>query len=121
MSEPITNVEAAVAALGALPVPQGPAQEVPDGEHYAVVHHAYRVSHDLPEGADAPYVATPETHSQMRAALTRHFSNARTGACENCGSVPEDWCPECAACEQGCFGGFDGNSCSHSTAKWGGA
>ena len=49
MSEPITNVEDAVAELGALPVPMGPAGDVPDGEHYAVVHHEYRVSHDLPE------------------------------------------------------------------------
>ena len=49
MSEPITNVEDAVRVLGALPVPVGPSRDVPDGEHYAVVHHAYRVPHDLPE------------------------------------------------------------------------
>jgi len=53
MSEPITNVEDAVAELGALPVPQGPGFEVPDGEHYAVVHHDYRLSHDLPESGGA--------------------------------------------------------------------
>ena len=53
MSEPITNVEDAVAALGALPVPPGPTREVPDGEHYAVVHHDYRLSHDLPETGGA--------------------------------------------------------------------
>jgi len=72
------------------------------------------------ETTAAPYEATPETHAQMRAALTKHYATARNGACENCGSVPEEWCPDCAACEQGCFGGFDGNSCSHSKAKWGG-
>jgi hypothetical protein len=69
----------------------------------------------------APYAATPEAHAQMRRFGMRHFSNARNGACENCGSAPESWCPDCAACEQGCFGGFDGNECTHSKAKWGGA
>lgn len=41
--------------------------------------------------------------------------------CQACGSLPETWCPDCAACEQGCFGGFDGNACTHSKATWGGA
>lgn len=71
--------------------------------------------------ATAPYTATPEAHRQMRAALTKHYTHARGGNCENCGSAPEQWCPDCAACEQGCFGGFDGNNCTHSNAKWGGA
>jgi hypothetical protein len=66
----------------------------------------------------APYAATPEAHAQMRAALTRHHTTARHGTCENCGSAPESWCPDCAACEQGCFGGFDGNECGHANARW---
>lgn len=40
------------------------------------------------------------------------------GACDSCGTLPERWCPDCAACEKGCFGGFDGNSCSHANAPW---
>ena len=49
MSEPITDLTEAVAALGALPMPVGTEPRgVEDGEHYAVVHHEYRLSHDLP-------------------------------------------------------------------------
>ena len=72
------------------------------------------------ETATAPYKATPETRAQMRSALTKHHTTARSGSCENCGSVPEEWCPDCAACQQGCFGGFNGNACTHSKAPWGG-
>jgi hypothetical protein len=39
--------------------------------------------------------------------------------CQSCGSAPKSWCPDCAACQQGCFGGFDGNSCTHANAPWG--
>lgn len=39
-------------------------------------------------------------------------------ACSACGSLPESWCPDCAACEQGCFGGFEGNACGHANARW---
>lgn len=38
--------------------------------------------------------------------------------CQACGSLPEAWCPDCAACERGCFGGFEGNACSHSNPRW---
>jgi hypothetical protein len=44
----------------------------------------------------------------------------RRDACKGCGSLPEDWCPDCAACEDGCFGGHKNNPCSHSNASWGG-
>ncbi|MEU0207412.1 hypothetical protein [Streptomyces canus] len=40
--------------------------------------------------------------------------------CSACGALPETWCPDCATCEQGCFGGFDGNACTHAKAAWGG-
>jgi hypothetical protein len=39
--------------------------------------------------------------------------------CSSCGSLPESWCPDCAACERGCFGGFVGNECTHANASWG--
>jgi hypothetical protein len=67
----------------------------------------------------APYTPGPEVHAQMRRFGMRHCSNAKNGACQNCGSLPESWCPDCAACERGCFGGFDGNPCTHSNARWG--
>lgn len=41
-------------------------------------------------------------------------------SCQACGDLPEAWCPDCAACKAGCFGGFDGNSCSHANTSWGG-
>jgi hypothetical protein len=67
----------------------------------------------------APYTPGPEVHAQMRRFGMRHCSNAKNGACENCGSLPESWCPDCAACERGCFGGFTDNPCTHSNARWG--
>lgn len=85
-----------------------------DGEHYAAVHHDYRRGRDLP----TPHTATAEAHAQMRAHLTRHFAGD-DGACRACGDVPEKWCPDCAACEAGCFGGHDGNPCTHANASWG--
>lgn len=39
-------------------------------------------------------------------------------ACKACGSAPEEWCPDCAACEDGCFGGHDDNPCTHPRAAW---
>jgi hypothetical protein len=41
--------------------------------------------------------------------------------CSACGDLPEAWCPDCAACKAGCFGGFNGNECTHANAPWGGA
>ncbi|MFF4662001.1 hypothetical protein [Streptomyces sp. NPDC001282] len=49
-----------------------------------------------------------------------HDSPLRPGACDACGDVPEKWCPDCAACRQGCHGGNDGNPCTHARAPWGG-
>ncbi|NUO43705.1 MAG: hypothetical protein HOV82_16910 [Streptomyces sp.] len=40
------------------------------------------------------------------------------GACDACGSLPQEWCPDCAACRTGCHGGDDGNSCTHPNAPW---
>lgn len=39
-------------------------------------------------------------------------------ACEACGDLPEKWCPDCAACKAGCFGGHDGNQCTHPNTGW---
>lgn len=38
--------------------------------------------------------------------------------CQACGSLPEQWCPDCAACQEGCFEGFAGNDCTHANARW---
>ena len=91
-----------------------------------------------------PYTVTPEAHAQMRAGLSRYFAGVEdphdgplhhdyliphdlpeTGraprdpkACDACGDLPEQWCPDCAACRKGCFGGFDGNDCPHTNAPW---
>lgn len=40
------------------------------------------------------------------------------GTCDACGSRPEEWCPDCAACRKGCHGGNDGNPCTHPNAPW---
>jgi hypothetical protein len=42
----------------------------------------------------------------------------KPGACDACGSLPERWCPDCAACEKGCHGGHEANSCTHANAPW---
>ncbi|MDV9194352.1 hypothetical protein [Streptomyces sp. Wh19] len=62
--------------------------------HDSPLHHTYETGRDLPR---------------------------RPGACDACGDVPEKWCPDCAACRQGCHGGHDNNPCSHPRAPWGGA
>lgn len=87
-------------AVTAVFVPVASLREVPDGEHAAWVRHSYRTPHDL----DLPETQKPRDPQ----------------ACQSCGSLPESWCPDCAACQKGCFGGFDGNSCVHSNASWGG-
>jgi hypothetical protein len=41
------------------------------------------------------------------------------GACDACGDAAEQWCPDCAACEKGCFGSSRvGEECSHANAPW---
>jgi hypothetical protein len=42
----------------------------------------------------------------------------RPGACDACGSLPEQWCPDCAACKAGCHGGHVDNPCGHANAPW---
>lgn len=74
-------------------------REVLDGEHFATVHHDWRIGRDLPEAVSASVSPT---------------------SCQACGSAPESWCPDCAACQKGCFGGFDANPCEHPNASWGG-
>lgn len=65
MSEPITNLDDAVSALGALPMPVGP--DAPDKltqaftpvaplreePHDSPLHHDYRIGRDLPETGGA--------------------------------------------------------------------
>jgi hypothetical protein len=55
--------------------------------------------------------------------ITRQFAPVqalREGACTACGSVPDEWCPDCAACRKGCHGGHDNNPCVHPNAPWAG-
>lgn len=40
-------------------------------------------------------------------------------ACKSCGSLPEQWCPDCGACRKGCYDGLKNNLCAH--AGWGDA
>lgn len=42
----------------------------------------------------------------------------RPDACDACGAIPDEWCPDCAACRQGCHGGHDNNPCTHPNAPW---
>ncbi|MEW1630823.1 hypothetical protein AB0387_26115 [Streptomyces sp. NPDC089173] len=42
----------------------------------------------------------------------------RPDACKSCGDIPAEWCPDCAACRQGCHGGHDNNPCTHPNAPW---
>jgi hypothetical protein len=58
---------------------------------------------------------------QLPAALVNPAVPNSSGTCRNCGSAPDQWCPDCAACERGCFDAFDGNACTHAQAKWGNA
>ncbi|WP_434744641.1 hypothetical protein [Streptomyces sp. A-14] len=42
----------------------------------------------------------------------------RLDACDSCGATPDEWCPDCAACHQGCHGGHANNPCTHPNAPW---
>ncbi|MEU9670333.1 hypothetical protein AB0E25_33125 [Streptomyces bobili] len=64
--------------------------------HDGPLHHTYRVPRDLPEPAGVQ----------------------TSGACKACGSAPDSWCPDCGACQRGCYDGFVDNSCSHAGASW---
>ena len=68
-------------------------REAVEGEFHAALHHAYDKGREMPV----------------------------PGACGACGSAPETWCPDCAACQKGCHGGFVNNPCTHPNAPWGGA
>ncbi|MFJ2882398.1 MULTISPECIES: hypothetical protein [unclassified Streptomyces] len=67
--------------------------------------------------------------AQMRQYLAEHLAadlmdeaarrNARPAtACEACGDLPAQWCPDCAACRSGCWGGHVDNPCAHPNAPW---
>lgn len=45
-------------------------------------------------------------------------SKPAPAACEACGDLPEQWCPDCGSCKAGCFEGHVDNSCTHSNAPW---
>lgn len=56
--------------------------------------------------------------SRLRTLLARQSEGARKGACSACGDIPAEWCPDCAACRKGCYGGHDDNTCTHPNAPW---
>lgn len=58
-----------------------------------------------------------EFNKQM-AAATPARRMLRPDACDSCGATPDEWCPDCAACRQGCHGGHDNNPCTHPNAPW---
>ncbi|MEV5261787.1 hypothetical protein AB0L02_27575 [Streptomyces anulatus] len=68
-----------------------------------------------PESA-AELVALRERVTELETAAVRRPRPVT--ACEACGDLPEKWCPDCAACKAGCFGGHDGNSCTHPNTCW---
>lgn len=41
-----------------------------------------------------------------------------SGACDACGDLPAAWCPDCAACREGCYDGHVDNACTHPNASW---
>lgn len=93
------SVEESADKLSRSFAPVAALREVLDGEHFATVHHDWLIGRDLPEVVGA---------------------SASPTSCKACGSAPESWCPDCAACQKGCFGGFDANPCEHPNASWGG-
>ncbi|NDZ63615.1 hypothetical protein [Streptomyces cyaneofuscatus] len=54
--------------------------------------------------------------AELEAAVVRR--SRPVTACGACGDLPEQWCPDCAACRKGCFGGHDNNPCTHPNARW---
>ncbi|WP_329592189.1 hypothetical protein OG195_27465 [Streptomyces sp. NBC_01362] len=88
------SYEQSVAAYLSTPYTDDTTPAPTEDPHESPLHHTYETGRDLPR---------------------------RPGACDGCGDVPEQWCPDCAACRQGCHGGHDGNPCSHPRAPWGGA
>lgn len=52
-----------------------------------------------------------------RAGLLLHPDDA-SYLCKECKRVFARVCPNCGACENGCFGGFENNECAHPSAAW---
>jgi hypothetical protein len=79
---------------------------------------ALRVDHssweDPHDGPLARKWSTPHDLDLPKAGVTV------PGACKACGSAPDTWCPDCAACHNGCYDGFVDNPCTHANASWGG-
>ncbi|MFJ3834503.1 hypothetical protein ACIPY6_03180 [Streptomyces sp. NPDC090054] len=90
MFDPAAGLERLRREVAGLP---GQAPPVPQREepHDSPLHHVYKTGRDLPRRVDA---------------------------CDACGAVPGEWCPDCAACRAGCHGGHDNNPCDHANAPW---
>ncbi|MEU2996887.1 hypothetical protein ABZ684_04820 [Streptomyces sp. NPDC006995] len=72
-----------------------------------------------PRRTGLPLGLTGRARHDARVAMeTARKTRRRAGACSACGDLPEQWCPDCAACRQGCHGGHDNNPCTHPNAPW---
>ena len=56
--------------------------------------------------------------AELEGAQAEKARRRRPGACDACGDIPDEWCPSCASCRNGCYGGHEGNACTHPNAPW---
>lgn len=96
------------------------------------LRHSYRVGRDLPERDDPArclkvHPFSPRDGWRMVCGSCDHGRDAdchqtdgalTPGACKACGSAPDSWCPDCAACQRGCYDAFVDNLCTHANASW---
>ena len=138
---------AAVAALGALPMPVGSEPQASEPKPRTMLDHgrealnARMAKDDLRlvlenvityaaslEARVAELEAERHTTNEALDGLVRELRATSAApvagkrkdarACANCGSRPEQWCPDCAACQRGCYSGFKDNPCTHPNAGW---
>ncbi|MBH0243942.1 hypothetical protein I3W98_15470 [Streptomyces cavourensis] len=62
--------------------------------------------------------AAAPARRDLRSGVAAARRMLRPDACDSCGAIPDEWCPDCAACRQGCYGGRDGNPCAHPNTTW---
>ncbi|MGW0837087.1 hypothetical protein [Streptomyces prunicolor] len=114
----------AVAELGALPVDAVPQVSGPKPrtmlDHGREALNARMSKDDLRLVLEnvITYAASLEGRIAELEALVPKPKPKDARACANCGSVPEYWCPDCAACQRGCYDGFKDNPCTHPNAPW---
>ncbi len=80
------------------------------------IHQLFRSFREAVSGA-----AVVESADKLTALLAPTQTLRAPGVCEACGDPGEKWCPDCGACEAGCYDGHVDNPCVHANASWGGA